>query len=84
MNKKSKKEIKRARLRKQALKRRARHAKASDESNFIKPNKHYFRLKGKEAESILTELAEKTFLADWCYPNPLLPDGKTSYRQSRL
>jgi hypothetical protein len=38
--------------------------------------KDYFRLKGKEAESILHELAEKTFLTDWCYPNAVLPNGK--------
>ena len=30
----------------------------------------------RKAESILHELAKKTFLTDWCYPNPLLPDGK--------
>ena len=38
--------------------------------------KHYFQLKGKDAESILHELAEGTFLTDWCYPNPILPSGK--------
>lgn len=36
----------------------------------------YFELKGKNAEKILHELAEKSFLVDWCFPNPRLPDGK--------
>jgi hypothetical protein len=36
----------------------------------------YFTLKGKKAEQLIQELAEKTFLKDWCYPNPRLPDGK--------
>ncbi|MFH1347955.1 MAG: hypothetical protein ABIH22_04620 [Candidatus Margulisiibacteriota bacterium] len=41
-----------------------------------KNTKHYFCLKGKQAEDIVHELAEKTFLTDWCYPNPKWPDGK--------
>ncbi len=36
----------------------------------------YFDLKGKKAEQVLYELAAKTFLTDWCYLNPRLPDGK--------
>ncbi len=36
----------------------------------------YFELKGKRAEQVLYELAAKTFLTDWCYLNPRLPDGK--------
>jgi hypothetical protein len=36
----------------------------------------YFQLKGKNAEKVVQELANKTFLIDWCYANPLLPDGK--------
>jgi len=39
-------------------------------------SKHYFQLKGKNAESALKELAQKTFLTDWCYINPDLPNGK--------
>jgi len=39
-------------------------------------SKHYFNLKGRKAEELLHELAEKTFLEDWCYKNPELPDGK--------
>ncbi len=39
-------------------------------------NKYYFTTKGKNAEQILTDLAEKTFLADWCFLNPPLPNGK--------
>ena len=39
------------------------------------PDKNYYDLKGKNAEAVLHELAEKTFLADWCYLNPKLPDG---------
>jgi len=33
-------------------------------------------LKGKNAEKALHNLAVKTFLTDWCYPNPKLPNGK--------
>jgi hypothetical protein len=32
--------------------------------------------KGAAAEKLIHDLASKTFLTDWCYPNPLLPDGK--------
>jgi hypothetical protein len=39
-------------------------------------SKHYFQLKGKNSEVVLDELAQKTFLTDWCYLNPNLPDGK--------
>ena len=39
-------------------------------------SKHYFRLKGSSAESVLNELASITFLTDWCYLKPELPDGK--------
>ncbi len=39
-------------------------------------SKHYFQLKGKNAEAALDELAKKTFLTDWCYTNPVLPNGK--------
>jgi hypothetical protein len=37
---------------------------------------HYFREKGQRAEAIIHTLATKTFLTDWCYPNPKKPDGK--------
>lgn len=33
-------------------------------------------LKGKNAENFVYELAKKSFLEDWCYPNPKLPNGK--------
>jgi hypothetical protein len=39
-------------------------------------DKHYFSTKGKNAEQVLHDLAKKTFLADWCFLNPCLPDGK--------
>jgi len=39
-------------------------------------SKGYFDLKGKNAESLVHELALKTFLTDWCYLNPILPNGK--------
>jgi hypothetical protein len=39
-------------------------------------NPHYFREKGESAERLLHDLAIKTFLTDWCYPNPKRPDGK--------
>ena len=33
-------------------------------------------LKGKNAENFVYELAKKSFLTDWCYKNPKLPNGK--------
>jgi len=44
----------------------------------LKPSfsQNYFNLKGKRAEEIVHALAEKTFLTDWCYKNPKLPNGK--------
>ena len=33
-------------------------------------------LKGKKAEEFVQDLARKTFLEDWCYDNPKLPNGK--------
>lgn len=39
-------------------------------------SKHYFDLKGKTAEEFVHELAVKSFLTDWCFPNPVLPNGK--------
>jgi hypothetical protein len=36
----------------------------------------YFHKKGRRAEEIVQTLATKTFLTDWCYPNPRKPDGK--------
>jgi hypothetical protein len=42
----------------------------------INPAKHRFDIKGRTAEAMVHQLAEKTFLVDWCFPNPVLPDGK--------
>jgi hypothetical protein len=39
-------------------------------------DRHYFRIKGQEAEAVVHQLADGTFLADWCYPNPMRSDGK--------
>jgi len=39
-------------------------------------DKHYFQLKGESSEKALNELAFKTFLREWCYPNPKGIDGK--------
>ena len=39
-------------------------------------SRQHFTLKGKRAEQLIQELAERTFLTDWCYANPRLPDGK--------
>src|SRR6266516_1626826 len=39
-------------------------------------DKHHFTTKGKNAEQVLSDLAQQTFLADWCFLNPLLPNGK--------
>lgn len=43
---------------------------------FDKSNPHYFQLKGKCAEDIIHQLAEKTFFKDWCFPNPFVKKGK--------
>jgi len=45
-------------------------------SNGIETDKHYFQLKGESSEKALNELAFKTFLREWCYPNPKGKDGK--------
>lgn len=45
-------------------------------TNSIDDTKRYFELKGKKAEKIVHDLAERTFLVDWCFPNPRLQDGK--------
>lgn len=33
-------------------------------------------LKGKKAENFVYQLSQKTFLTDWCYQSPKLPNGK--------
>ena len=38
-------------------------------------SKHRFRLKGADAETVVHELAVNSFLVDWCFLNPQLPDG---------
>src|ERR1035441_5045533 len=38
--------------------------------------RNYFDEKGRRAEAVIHALATKTFLTDWCYPNPKKPDGK--------
>lgn len=76
MRRKSRNKSRRAKLRKKYLRKRAKHKKAEQHSIDLTVKKGYFQLKGEKAESILHELAEKTFLTDWCYPNPVLPNGK--------
>jgi hypothetical protein len=39
-------------------------------------NKVNHSAKGKYAEQLVHDLAIKTFLTDWCYLNPILPNGK--------
>ena len=39
-------------------------------------SKHYFHLKGQQAEAVLHDLAYRSFFVDWCFPNPKLPNGK--------
>jgi hypothetical protein len=34
------------------------------------------QLKGKNSEKFVQDLAQKSFLTDWCYPNPKLEKGK--------
>ena len=38
--------------------------------------KDYFHLKGTTAEKVVYDLATKTFLIDWCFLNPKLPNSK--------
>ncbi len=73
MARKSRKQKKSEKLRKQDQRRRG---KPPSHTLPHVPSKHYFHLKGLKAEELLHELAEKTFLEDWCYKNPLLPNGK--------
>jgi len=42
----------------------------------VNDDKHHFTTKGKNAEQVLSGLAQQTFLADWCFLNPRLPNGK--------
>ena len=37
---------------------------------------YQLHLKGKRAEEFVQELAKKSFLEDWCYNNPLLPNAR--------
>jgi len=76
MNGKSKNKTKRDKLRKHALRKSLKRKETAQHSKDLTVRKDYFRLKGKKAESIIHELAEKTFLTDWCCPNPVLPNGK--------
>jgi hypothetical protein len=39
-------------------------------------DKHHFRIKGAQAEEALHQLAFKSFLKEWCHPNPKRDDGK--------
>ncbi|MCK5125354.1 MAG: SEC-C domain-containing protein [candidate division Zixibacteria bacterium] len=39
-------------------------------------DKHKFHIKGLKAEEALNKLAFKSFLKEWCYPNPKRWDGK--------
>ena len=39
-------------------------------------SKDFFYIKGKKAETVVHELATKSFLIDWCFLNPKLPNGK--------
>ncbi len=42
----------------------------------MKFEKNYFQLKGKNAEDAINQLAYKSFLKEWCYPNPKDKTGK--------
>ena len=39
-------------------------------------DRHRFDLKGKTAEAVVHELAYRSFLREWCYPNPRDKGGK--------
>ncbi|MBK7141483.1 MAG: hypothetical protein IPH75_05345 [bacterium] len=46
----------------------------SFESSTLEPRR--FEFKGKRAESVVNELAFRSFLSEWCFPNPRWEDGK--------
>jgi hypothetical protein len=50
--------------------------KDGQETQDIQRDKHYFNLKGKNAETLIHDLAEKSFFIDWCYKNPEWEDRK--------
>jgi len=50
-------------------------APAINRGNGSSSHREYFNLKGKNAEQFVHVLAEKTFLADWCYLNPMRAPG---------
>lgn len=76
MGKKSRKRKMNERLLKQGLRKRRKLRMRALSGESLSFSKHYFDLKGKYAEEVLHELAQKTFFTDWCYPNPRLPGGK--------
>ena len=45
-------------------------------SSSLNLEKRHFELKGKNAEEAVQELAYKSFLREWCYPNPKGEGGK--------
>src|SRR5260370_8211917 len=45
-------------------------------SRQVNDDKHHFTTKGKNAEQVLSDLAQQTFLADWCFLNSYLANGK--------
>src|SRR5437870_3650308 len=45
-------------------------------SRQVHDDRHHFTTKGKNAEQVVSDLAEKTFLADWCFLNPHLSNGR--------
>jgi hypothetical protein len=45
-------------------------------SRQVNNDKHHFTTKGKNAEQVLSDLAQQTFLTNWCFLNPHLPNGK--------
>lgn len=42
----------------------------------MESSRNDFNLKGKKAEQLVYDLALKTFLTDWCFRNPKLPNAK--------
>ncbi len=60
---------------KKKLKQSRARRKKSQKKKLAQSGKHFYHLKGKSAEEVLHLLAQKTFLTDWCYLNPNLPNG---------
>lgn len=63
-------------FRAQLRNRDALDTRPKEDGAVVNQDGRHFELKGKRAEAFIHELAKSTFLEDWCYLNPQLPNGK--------